>query len=47
MKKLEATKPRLFTASLGKPPAKNSWAIQKMDGPAPGSYETAAAYSKT
>ena len=47
LKKLTVTKPKLFSASIGKAPAKSAWAIPKMDGPAPGSYETAAAIQKT
>ena len=41
------TKPKLFAATIGKAPPKTAWAIPKMDGPAPGSYETAEAISKT
>lgn len=46
-KKFHYVKPKLFSANLGKPLGKSTWQIQKVDGPAPGSYETSAAIAKT
>ena len=45
--KFNYVKPKLFGASLGKPPPKESWQIKKVDGPAVGTYDIQSAIQKT
>ena len=45
--KVLLTKPRVFTKKLEKQKPVESWKIPKMDGPAPGSYDTPKAYNST
>ena len=45
--KVLLTKPRVFKKKLEKQKPVESWKIPKMDGPAPGSYDTPKSYNST